>query len=74
VLVPFFAAASGLATVLGSVIVRNIWKHTDTGLKSALVIQTLQTVLLPLVRREMSSMGLMRLTAEEMGESKMFLS
>lgn len=72
--IPYFAAASGLATVLGTLIVRHIWKsNKDPGLKSVLVIQTLQTVLWPLVRRrEVLPVGLVGLTFEEASEFKMF--
>jgi hypothetical protein len=71
--VPYFAAASGLATVLGTLIVRHIWKPKEPGLKSALVIQTLQTVQWPLVRRrEVLPVGLAGLSFEEASEFKMF--
>ncbi|KAI9773236.1 MAG: hypothetical protein M1839_002198 [Geoglossum umbratile] len=71
--VPYLAAASGLATILGTLIVRHIWKPRDPGLKSTLVIQTLQTVLWPLVRRrEVVPVGLAGLSFEEASEFKMF--
>jgi hypothetical protein len=72
--IPLFAAASGLATALGMAIVRHIWKpNKDPGLKSMLVIQTLQMVLWPLVRRrEVLPVGLVGLTFEEASEFKMF--
>jgi hypothetical protein len=71
--VPYLAAASGLATILGTLIVRHIWKPRDPGLKTALVIQTLQTVLWPLVRRrEVLPVGLAGLSFEEVSEFKMF--
>ncbi|KAH0533867.1 hypothetical protein FGG08_007510 [Glutinoglossum americanum] len=71
--VPYLAAAGGLATILGTAIVRHIWRPRDPGLKAALVIQTLQTVLWPLVRRrEVLPVGLVGLSFEEVGEFKMF--
>lgn len=71
--VPYFAAVSGLATVLGSAIVKHIWRPKDPELKSTLVIQTLQTVLWPLVRRrEVLPVGLVGLSFEEASEFKMF--
>ncbi|KAI9867400.1 MAG: hypothetical protein M1813_008958 [Trichoglossum hirsutum] len=71
--VPYLSAAGGLATVLGTIIVRRIWRDRDPGLKSALVIQTLQTVLWPLVRRrEVLPVGLAGLSFEEVSEFKMF--
>ncbi|KAI9763054.1 MAG: hypothetical protein M1840_000945 [Geoglossum simile] len=71
--VPYFSSASGLATILGTIIVRHIWKPRDPGLKTALVIQTLQTVLWPLVRRrEVLPVGLAGLSFEEVSEFKMF--
>ncbi|KAH0565241.1 hypothetical protein GP486_001369 [Trichoglossum hirsutum] len=71
--VPYFAAANGLAPILGTLIVRHIWKPRDPGLKSALVVQALQTVLWPLVRRrEVLPVGLAGLSFEEVSEFKMF--
>jgi hypothetical protein len=70
---PYLAAAGGLATVLGTMIVRHIWRPRDPGLKAALVVQTLQSVLWPLVRRrEVLNVGLVGLSFEEASEFKMF--
>jgi hypothetical protein len=71
--VPYLAAAGGLATVLGTAIVRHIWKPRDPGLKASLVMQTLQGVLWPLIRRrEVLNVGLVGLSFEEASEFKMF--